>query len=94
LLAHGLVCSSFVPDQELHELRELLRTRKQLWRQRSNHIKGLQKTLESANVKLDSIITDIVGKSGWAMIQALIRREIDPAKLAALADRRIKASAQ
>jgi transposase len=94
LLAHGLIRSSFVPEQEIQELRELLRTRKQLGRQQSSHIKRLQKTLESANVKLDSVITDIVGKSGRAMIQALIAGETDPVKLAALADRRIKASAQ
>jgi len=71
-----------------------MRTRKQLGRQQSSHIKRLQKTLESANVKLDSVITDIVGKSGRAMIQALIAGETDPVKLAALADRRIRASAQ
>jgi transposase len=47
LLAHGLIRSSFVPEQEIQELRELLRTRKQLGRQQSNHIKRLQKTLES-----------------------------------------------
>jgi transposase len=94
LLAHGLIRSSFVPEQEIQELRDLLRTRKQLGRQQSSHIKRLQKTLESANVKLDSVITDIVGKSGRAMIQALIAGETDPAKLATLADRRIKASAQ
>ena len=50
--------------------------------------------MESANVKLDSVITDIVGKSGRAMIQALIAGQTDPVKLSALADRRIKASAQ
>src|SRR5215475_9392323 len=94
LLAHGLIRSSFVPEQEIQELRELLRTRKQLGRQQSSHIKRLQKTLESANVKLDSVITDIVGKSGRAMIQALMAGETDPGKLAALADHRIKASAQ
>jgi transposase len=75
LLAHGLIRSSFVPECEIQELRELLRTRKQLGRQRSSHIKRLQKTLESANVKLHSVITDIVGKSGRAMIQALIAGE-------------------
>jgi transposase len=94
LLAHGLIRSSFVPEQEIQELRELLRTRKQPGQQQGNHIKRLQKILESANVKLDSAITDIVGKSGRAMIQALIAGETDPVKLAALADRRIKASAQ
>jgi transposase len=43
-----------------------LRTRKQLTRQQSSHIQRLQKTLEGANIKLDSVITDIVGKSGRA----------------------------
>jgi transposase len=94
LLAHGLIRSSFVPEQEIQELRELLRTRKQLTRQQTSHIQRLQKTLEVANIKLDSVITDIVGKSGRAMIQALIAGETDPVKLAALADRRIKASPQ
>jgi transposase len=94
LLAHGLIRSSFVPEQQIQELRELLRTRKQLTRQQTSHIHRLQKTLEVANIKLDSVITDIVGKSGRAMIQALIAGETDPAKLAALADRRIKASPQ
>src|ERR1700746_346428 len=94
LLAHGLIRSSFVPEQEFQELRELLRTRKQLGRQQSSHIRSLQKTLECANVKLDSVITNIVGKSGRAMIRALIAGETDPVKLAALADGRIKASPQ
>ena len=93
LLAHGLIRSSFVPEQEIQELRELLRTRKQLGRQQSSHIQRLQKTLEGANIKLDSVITDIVGKTGRAMVHALISGETDPTKLA-LADRRIKASPQ
>src|SRR6516165_12353661 len=94
LRAHGLIRSSFVPEQKIQELRELLRTRKQLTRQQSRHIQRLQKTLEGANIKLDSVITDIVGKSGRAMIRALIAGEADPVKLAALADGRIKASPQ
>lgn len=94
LLAHGLIRSSFVPEQEIQELRELMRTRKQLSRQQISHIQRLQKTLESANIKLDSVITDIIGKTGRAMIQALIGGESDPVKLAALADPRIKASPQ
>jgi transposase len=64
LLAHGLIRSSFVPDQEIQELRELLRARKQLIRQQIRHIQRLQKTLEGANIKLDSVIADIVGMSG------------------------------
>jgi prefoldin subunit 5 len=58
-----LIRSSFVPDQEIQELRELLRARKQLIRQQIRHIQRLQKTLEGANIKLDSVIADIVGMS-------------------------------
>ena len=92
LLAHGLVRASFVPDAPTQEQRGLLRTRKQLTRERTSHIQRLQKTLEEANIKLDSVISDIIGTSGRAMIEALIAGETNPAKLAALADRRIKAS--
>src|SRR5271167_1635745 len=92
LLAHGLVRGSFVPDEQTQEMRNLLRTRKQLVRERSSHIQRLQKTLEDANIKLDSVISDIVGLSGRAMIEALIAGETDPNALTALAHRRIKAS--
>jgi hypothetical protein len=67
---------SFTPRvRRVPELRELMPTRRQLGRQQSSHIQRLQKTLEGANIKLDSVITDIVGKSGRAMIQALIAGE-------------------
>jgi transposase len=92
LLAHGLVRGSFVPDEQTQEIRNLLRTRKQLVRERSRHIQRLQKTLEDANIKLDSVISDILGLSGRRMIEALIAGETDPNALAALAHRRIKAS--
>jgi transposase len=92
LLAHGLIRGSFVPDTQTQEQRGLLRTRKQLTRERTSHVQRLQKTLEEANIKLDSVISDIIGTSGRAMIEALIAGETNPAKLAALADRRIKAS--
>ena len=92
LLAHGLVRGSFVPDEQTQEMRNLLRTRKQLVRERSRHIQRLQKTLEDANIKLDSVISDILGLSGRRMIEALIAGETDPNALAALAHRRIKAS--
>jgi len=92
LLTHGLIRGSFVPDQQTQEMRDLLRTRKQLVRERSSHIQRLQKTLEDANVKLDSVISDIVGLSGRRMIEALITGETEPGALAALAHRRIKAT--
>ena len=92
LLAHGLIRSSFVPDQQTQEMRDLLRTRKQLARERSRHVQRLQKTLEDANIKLDSVISDVMGLSGRKMIEALIAGESDSEQLAQLAHRRIKAT--
>ena len=92
LLAHGLIRASFVPDTQTQELRNLLRTRKQLVREKARHILRVQKTLEDANIKLDSVITDVMGMSGRAMIEALIAGESNPAKLANLANYRLKVS--
>ena len=92
LMAHGLVRASFVPDEPTQEMRNLLRTRKQFMRERSSHVQCIQKTLEDANIKLDSVISDVMGLSGRRMIEALIAGETDPAALAALAHRRIKAT--
>jgi transposase len=92
LLAHGLIRPSFVPDGPTQEMRTFLRTRKQFVHEKGSHILRIQKTLEDANIKLDSVITDIMGLSGRKMIEALIAGETDPAKLARLADRRVKAS--
>jgi len=92
LLAHGLIRASFVPDTPTQALRALLRTRKQLVREQTSHVQRIQKTLEDANIKLDSVISDIMGKSGRAMIKALIAGERDPDKLARLADARLEAS--
>ena len=69
LLAHGLIRPSLVPDAPTQELRALLRTRKQLVREQSSHVLLVQKTLEDANIKLDSVISDIIGRSGRAMIK-------------------------
>ena len=92
LLAHGLIRASFVPDTQTQEQRGLLRTRKQLTRERTSHVQRLQKTLEEANIKLDSVISDVIGASGRAMIEALIAGETNPLRLASLASSRIKAS--
>ena len=78
LLAHGLIRASFVPDGPTQEMRTLLRTRKQLVHEKARHILRIQKTLEDANIKLDSVITDIIGLSGRKMIEALIAGERDP----------------
>jgi transposase len=92
LVSFGLIKASFVPDQEMQELRSLLRARKQLTREETRHVQRIQKTLEEANIKLDSVISDIMGVSGRRMIEAMIKGVRDPFKLAELADRRIKAS--
>lgn len=92
LLAHGLIQASFVPPEEFQELRSLLRTRKQLVREQTRHVQRMQKTLEEANTKLDTVISDILGVSGRRMIEAMIAGERNPHRLAALAERSIKAS--
>ena len=92
LMAHGLVRASFVPDQPTQQMRDLLRTRKQFVRERNAHIQRIQKTLEDANIKLDSVVTDVLGLSGRRILEALINGQTVPQTLAALADRRIQAT--
>lgn len=94
LLAHGLIRASFVPDHDTQVMRSLLRTRKQLVRERTRHVQRIQKTLEEANIKLDSAISDILGKTGRRMLAALIAGETDLAKIASLAGPGIKATQQ
>jgi transposase len=93
LLAHGLVRASFAPESAIQELRALLRTRKQLVREKASHVQRAQKTLEQANVKIESVLSDVMGRSGRAIIQALIDGEANPANLAALAHWKVRASA-
>jgi transposase len=85
LLAHGLIRSSFVPPAPIQELRDLTRTRKQLVREISQHSSRIQKILEDANLKLGSVLSDVLGKSGRAILRALIGGETNPEKLADLA---------
>src|SRR5271167_4511695 len=85
LLAHGLIRSSFVPPAPIQELRDLTRTRKQLAREMSQHTLRIQKVLEDANLKLASVLTDIMGKSGRAILEAMISGEASPERLADLA---------
>lgn len=92
LLAHGLIRGSFVPEPPIQDLRVLLRTRKQLVREKAQHVQRIEKTLEDANVKITAALSDIMGQSGRALLEALIAGENDPEKLVALASRRLKAS--
>ena len=91
LLAHGLVRASFVPPTPILELRDLTRTRKQLVREISQHTLRIQKVLEDANIKITGLISDLLGLSGRAILQALANGESDAERLVALTDRRLKA---
>jgi len=92
LLAHGLIRASFVPPRAIQELRDLTRTRKQLVREQTQHVQRVQKTLEDANLKLASVVSNIVGRSGRAILDAIVAGETDPVKLVGLANSRLKAS--
>jgi transposase len=92
LLAHGLIRASFVPDQPTQQMRDLLRTRKQLVRERISHTQRIQKALEDANIKLDMVVTNILGLTGRRILQRLIDGETLPEALATLAHRNIQAS--
>lgn len=92
LLAFGLLRASFVPSEPMHELRSLTRTRKQLVREQTRHVQRIQKTLAEANIRLDSVISDIVGASGRRILEAMIAGVRQPHKLADLAGRQIKAT--
>ena len=91
LLAVGLIRGSFVPPAAIQELRDLTRTRTQMVREISRHTQRLQKVLEDANIKLTEVISDLRGRSGRAILHALIAGETDPERLVTLT-RRLKAS--
>ncbi|WP_419949615.1 IS110 family transposase [Candidatus Palauibacter sp.] len=85
LLEHGLLKGSFVPPRAIRDLRDLTRLRKALTRDRSRQIARVAKILELANVKLGSVVTDIMGVTGRAILEAMVRGEEDPEVLAGLA---------
>jgi len=90
LLQHGLIAPSFVPPAPQQELRELTRQRVQLVRQKATLANRIQKVLEGANLKLGSVASDVLGKSGRAMLRALVAGQTDPAALAELALGRLR----
>ena len=91
LLAHGLIRASFVPPTEIQDMRTLMRTRKQFVRERAQHVQRIQKTLEDANLKIASVVSDIVGTSGRAILQALIDGQTTPEDLLAVTTGRLRA---
>jgi transposase len=91
LLRHGLLKASFVPDRPQRELRELVRYRTTLVRERSAEVNRLQKTLEGANIKLASVASDPLGLSGRQMLDALVGGSTDTAAMADMARGKMRA---
>jgi transposase len=91
LLRHGLLTPSFIPPAPIRELRELTRYRKTLVEERAQEVNRLHKVLETANLKLSVVATDVLGVSGRQMLAALLGGEQRPDVLADLAKGRLRA---
>jgi transposase len=90
LVEHGLVRPSFVPPQPIRQLRDLTRYRTEVVRERTREAQRLHNLLEDAGIKLTSVVSDVLGKSGRAMLAALIAGQRDPQALAELALGRLR----
>ncbi len=82
LLAHGLIRPSFVPPTDVQALRDLTRTRKQFIRETAAHVQRIDKLLQGGNLKLGSVLSDIMGQGGRAVLDTLASGESDPERLA------------
>ena len=90
LLRHGLLKASFIPPLGQRELRELTRHRTNFVRERATLINRIQKTLESGNIKLASVATNVMGVSGRAMLAAIVEGKANPSEMAELAKGRLR----
>ena len=90
--SYGLLKPSFHPDAAARNIRELARHRDNMLRSAGKEIQHMQKSLVLMNIKVDTVISDILGKSGKAIIEAILAGNHDPKSLAQLADPRCKAS--
>jgi transposase len=90
LLECGLLSGSFVPPRAIRELRDVTRYRRRLTEDKGREILRLQKLLEDAQVKLDSVVSDITGVSARLILEALCAGERDPDVLAEMAKRRLR----
>lgn len=90
----GLLNASFVPPEQILALRALSRHRENLTRASAEHVQRMQKALDEMNLHLHHVLSDITGVSGRAIIEAILQGERDPKRLAALRDRRVKASVE
>src|SRR5437762_11425416 len=91
LLRHGLLRASFVPERCQRELRELIRYRTALVRERAAEVNRVQKVLEGANIKLASVASDVDGVSGRQILAALVAGQTEAAELAQLAKGKLRA---
>jgi transposase len=91
LLRHGLLRASFIPPAPVRALRELTRYRQTLVHERTQEVNRLHKLLESANLKLGAVATDLLGKSGRDMLEAILTGEQRPEVVAELARGRLRA---
>jgi transposase len=90
LIRHGLIRRSFVPPKPLRDLRDLLRYRRKLVESQTAERNRMLKLLETANIKLASVASDVFGVSGRQMLRALIEGTQSPAEMAALAKGRLR----
>lgn len=90
LLRHGLLKGSFIPSAQLRELRDLTRYRTRLGDDRKSEVNRLHKVLEDANLKLTSVVSDVMGVSAQAILAELLKGNTDAAQLAALARGRLR----
>jgi len=90
LLCHGLLRSSFVPPKPIRELRDLTRYRRKLVQSQAAERNRLLKLLESANIKLASVASDVFGVSGRLMLRALIEGKANPKEMAELAKKQLR----
>jgi transposase len=89
LLVHGLIRPSFVPSRATQEVRGLTRTHTQLVREATRHLQRIEKVLEDANLKLTSVLSEVGGVAGRAVLRALADGETDPERLAAQVTTRV-----
>lgn len=90
LLRHGLLRGSYIPDRAQRELKELVRYRRSLIEEQSREANRIQKVLEGANIKLGDVATDVMGKSGRDILEAMVNGETDPEKLSEKARGKMK----
>lgn len=90
----GLLRRAFRPDARVCELREIVRLREGLLEERARHVQRMQKALTQMNVQLTTVLADVMGQTGQAIIRAIVAGERDAQRLAALRNYRVRASAQ